>query len=103
LRAAGISATAVAKFSEGSPNIVEQILSGEVDLIVNTPRGRGPRADGYEIRTAAVRRNIPYVTTIAGVRAMAAGIESLSRGEQSVRPLQDYLDYRGRTQGEVVA
>ncbi|MGH2717038.1 MAG: carbamoyl-phosphate synthase large subunit, partial [Actinomycetota bacterium] len=103
LNAAGIQATAVRKFSEGSPNIVDQILSGEVDLVVNTPRGHGPRADGYEIRTAAVRKNIPYVTTIAGVRAMVAGIESLCRGEQSVRPLQDYLDYRGRTEGEGVA
>ncbi|HWD09600.1 MAG TPA: carbamoyl-phosphate synthase large subunit [Actinomycetota bacterium] len=96
LNEAGIPATPVGKFSEGSPNIVEQIMRGEVDLVVNTPRGRGPRADGYEIRTAAVRKNIPYVTTIAGIRAMVAGIESLRRGEQSVRPLQDYLDYRGR-------
>jgi carbamoyl-phosphate synthase large subunit len=95
LRAAGIPAQPVGRFSEGSPNVVERILAGEVDLIVNTPRGRGPRADGYEIRTAAVRRNIPYVTTIAGVRAMVAGIEALRRGELKVRPLQDYLDYRG--------
>jgi carbamoyl-phosphate synthase large subunit len=91
LAEAGIPARAVGKFSEGSPNVVEQILAGDVDLIVNTPRGRGPRADGYEIRAAAVRRNIPYVTTIAGVRAMVAGIEALRRGGLTVRPLQDYL------------
>ena len=96
LRAAGIRTREVRKFSEGPPHIVEQILAGKVDLIVNTPRGRGPRADGYEIRTAAVRGNIPYVTTIAGVRAMVSGIESMRRGELMVRPLQEYLDYGQR-------
>ena len=91
LAAAGIPVRTVAKYSEGSPNVVEQILSGDVDLVVNTPRGRGPRADGYEIRAAAVRRNIPYVTTMQGVRATVAGIEALRRGGMTVRSLQEYL------------
>jgi carbamoyl-phosphate synthase large subunit len=91
LRAAGIPVRAVAKFSEGSPNVVEEILAGGIDLVVNTPHGRGPRSDGYEIRTAAVRRNIPYVTTLQGVRATVSGMEALRRGGMGVRSLQEYL------------
>ena len=91
LAAAGVPVRTVAKYSEGSPNVVDQILAGDVDLVVNTPRGRGPRADGYEIRAAAVRRNIPYVTTMQGVRATVAGIEALRRGGMTVRSLQEYL------------
>ncbi len=88
---AGITVRRVAKHSEGSPNIVEAILAGEVDLVINTPVGHGPRADGYEIRRAAVRRGVPYVTTMAGARATVQGIEALRRGEMDVRSLQEYL------------
>ena len=91
LAAAGVPARPVRKFSEGPPHIVEQILAGDIDLIINTPRGRGPRTDGYEIRTAAVRRNIPYVTTISGAKAVVAGIVALRGGGIGVRPVQDYL------------
>jgi carbamoyl-phosphate synthase large subunit len=94
LSRAGIMVRQVAKHSEGSPNIVEAILDGEVDLVINTPLGHGPRADGYEIRRAAVRRNIPYVTTMAGVRATVQGIEALRRGGIGVRSLQEYLAAR---------
>src|SRR2546429_7453395 len=95
LAAAGVPVRTVAKYSEGSPNVVDRILSGGVDLVVNTPRGRGPRADGYEIRAAAVRRNIPYVTTMEAVRATVAGIEALRRGAMTVRSLQEDLAQTG--------
>ena len=91
LQAAGIPVRVVGKHSEGGPSIVEEILDGRVDLVVNTPRGRGPRADGYDIRSAAVARNIPYVTTMEGVGATVAGIEALRRGGMAVRSLQEYL------------
>ncbi|MGH2769364.1 MAG: carbamoyl-phosphate synthase large subunit, partial [Actinomycetota bacterium] len=90
----GIAVRPVAKHSEGSPNIVEAILAREVDLVINTPVGHGPRADGYEIRRAAVRRDIPYVTTLAGVRATVQGIEALRRAGMEVRSLQEYLATR---------
>jgi carbamoyl-phosphate synthase large subunit len=65
-----------------------------VDLIVNTPFGSpgqsGPRLDGYEIRTAAVRRGIPCVTTAAGLAAAVHGIEAIIRGEVGVRSLQEH-------------
>jgi carbamoyl-phosphate synthase large subunit len=89
LRRNGIPCTVVRKHSEGPGNIVDLINAGEVDMIINTPYGNpGPRVDGYEIRTAAVARNIPCVTTVQGAAAAVQGIEALIRGELTVRPLQ---------------
>ena len=99
LRRNGVRATIVRKHSDGAgpdgePDIVAQILDGQVDLIVNTPFGSpgqsGPRLDGYEIRTAAVRRGIPCVTTIQGLAAAVQGIEAITRGEVGVRSLQEH-------------
>ncbi|MDQ1716021.1 MAG: carbamoyl-phosphate synthase large subunit, partial [Frankiaceae bacterium] len=75
----------------GEPTIVERIINGEVDLIVNTPASQsGPRVDGYEIRTAAVNRRVPCVTTVQGLAAAVQGIEALVRGDMGVRSLQSY-------------
>jgi carbamoyl-phosphate synthase large subunit len=99
LRRNGVRATIVRKHGDGpgpdgEPTIVERILAGEVDLIVNTPFGSpgqsGPRLDGYEIRTAAVRRGVPCVTTIAGLAAAVQGIEAINSGEVGVRSLQEH-------------
>ena len=97
LRRNGVRAKIVRKHSDGpgadgEPTVVTRILEGEVDLIVNTPFGSpgqaGPRLDGYEIRTAAVRRGVVCVTTVAGLSAAVQGIESTIRGEVGVRSLQ---------------
>jgi carbamoyl-phosphate synthase large subunit len=71
----------VAKMGEAvGVDAVDLISSGKCDLVVNTPRGRGPRADGMHIRRAALRHNVPCVTTVAAGLAAAAGIaETLSR------------------------
>jgi carbamoyl-phosphate synthase large subunit len=99
LRRNGVHAKIVRKHSEGpgpggEPTIVQCILDGEVDLIVNTPFGSpgqsGPRLDGYDIRTAAVLRGIPCITTVAGLAAAAAGIQSIVRGDVGVRSLQEH-------------
>jgi carbamoyl-phosphate synthase large subunit len=99
LRRNGVRATIVRKHSDGTgpdgePTIVERILSGQVDLIVNTPYGgpgtSGARRDGYEIRTAAVRRGIPCVTTVQGLAAAVQGIEAIIRDEVGVRSLQEH-------------
>jgi carbamoyl-phosphate synthase large subunit len=87
----GIPCTVVRKHFETSPerNIVDVILAGEVEMVINTPYGNsGPRVDGYEIRTAAVAKDIPCVTTIQGAAAAVQGIEALIRGDMHVRPLQ---------------
>jgi carbamoyl-phosphate synthase large subunit len=91
LRRNGVPATVVGKFSEGGRSCVDLIHAGEVDLVINTPFGTsGARLDGYEIRTAAVDKGVPCITTIQGAAAAVQGIESLIRGDVGVRPLQDY-------------
>jgi carbamoyl-phosphate synthase large subunit len=96
LRRNGVQAQIVGKFSDGPGNVVEEILAGGVDLVLNTPWGSagnsGPRVDGYEIRTAAVAAGIPCLTTIQAVAAAVQGIEELVRGEVGVRSLQDLHD-----------
>ncbi|WP_028849256.1 carbamoyl-phosphate synthase large subunit [Thermocrispum municipale] len=94
LRRNGVPCTVVRKHYEstddGEPNIVEMILDGRVDMVINTPYGNsGPRIDGYEIRTAAVSRDIPCVTTIQGLSAAVHGIEAAIRGDIGVRSLQE--------------
>ncbi|TWP50827.1 carbamoyl-phosphate synthase large subunit [Lentzea tibetensis] len=89
LRRNGVPCTVVRKHFEGEKNVVDMILGGEVDMIFNTPYGNsGPRIDGYEIRTAAVAKDIPCVTTIQGAAAAVHGIEALIRGDIGVQPLQ---------------
>ncbi|MFM1967044.1 MAG: hypothetical protein RL134_2769, partial [Actinomycetota bacterium] len=85
----------------GEPTTVDAIMAGDVDLIINTPFGVGPRLDGYEIRTAAVLKGIPCITTIQGLAATVLGIESLlpaGDGERAigVRSLQEYAEDLGR-------
>ncbi|KGM09229.1 carbamoyl-phosphate synthase large subunit, partial [Cellulomonas carbonis] len=103
LRRNGIASTVVRKNSEGrgpagEPTVVDLIEAGEVDMVVNTPSGQGAKADGYEIRTAAVTVDKPIVTTVQQLAAAVQGIESLLAGPFSVRSLQDHvLELRDRT------
>jgi carbamoyl-phosphate synthase large subunit len=95
LRRNGVRATVVRKQSEGigprgEPTVVASINAGEVDLIVNTPFGTGSRVDGYEIRSAAVARGLPCITTVQGLWAAVQGIEALRKGPLGVRSLQEY-------------
>jgi carbamoyl-phosphate synthase large subunit len=92
----GIPATMVRKNSEGpglfgERTAVDLITTGSVDLVINTPVGRGTRQDGWLIRTAAVQRSIPCITTTAGFSAAVAGIAALQKGEFGVRSLQEWL------------
>jgi carbamoyl-phosphate synthase large subunit len=89
LRRAGIPVEAVAKVSEApegaKDNVAEMIRAGRVDLVINTPFGRGPRTDGYHIRTAAAAAGVPCLTTMPGAFAAVRGIEALLAG--ATRPL----------------
>jgi len=69
---------------------VELLESGEVHLVVNTPRGRGPRADGAHIRRTATIRGIPCLTTVAAAMAAAAGLAETATRAPHVSPLQTY-------------
>jgi carbamoyl-phosphate synthase large subunit len=69
--------------------VVERIEAGEVDLVINTPTGSGARADGYEIRRAAVGRGIPCITTMSGASAAQRAIRAGRAGTDSVISLQE--------------
>jgi carbamoyl-phosphate synthase large subunit len=92
LTAAGIEvATVVAKLGDvEGHDAVELLSSGQVDLVVNSPRGRGPRADGRHIRVAAASHEVPLLTTGAAALAAARGMADWARHELRVRTLQEY-------------
>ena len=77
---------------DGEKTTVQLIRDGDIDLVINTPYSTGgsARLDGYEIRTAAVRANIPCITTVQGLGAAVQGIEALTAGDIGVRSLQDW-------------
>ncbi len=88
----------------GTVDAVELVAGGEVHLVVNTPRGRGPRADGAHIRRAASAHRVPIVTTVAAARAAAAGIADWARHGLTVRSLQEHhADARAAAVGAVAA
>ena len=92
----GVATVVVRKNSQGTgpmgeKTIVEMLNSGDIDLVINTPVGRGTRADGWAIRTAAVQRSIPIITTTAGFSAAVEGIKALQAGDLGVSPIQEWL------------
>jgi len=98
LAAHDVASTVVRKNSEPGTGLsaVDIINTGQVNLVINTPLGRGTRHDGWLIRTASVQRGIPIITTIAGFKAAVAGISDLSDREPSVRSLQKWQKLVGR-------
>ncbi|HEX6954374.1 MAG TPA: carbamoyl-phosphate synthase large subunit [Agromyces sp.] len=97
LRRNGIGSGTVLKFSEkhdeSAPSVVELIHRGEIDVVVNTPSGRSARADGYEIRAAAVAADLPLFTTIAELSAAVASLDAVKGGFE-VTSLQEYASRR---------
>ncbi len=81
IAAMGVPVTRINKLGEGSPHVVDLIRERRCDLVINTPTGSGARADGYAIRTAAVRHGIPCVTTMTGATAAVRAIAALKQGE----------------------
>ncbi len=75
----GVPVTRINKIGEGSPHVVDLIRKKQCDLVINTPTGSGARADGYEIRSAAVRQGIPCITTMTGATAAARAIAAGQR------------------------
>jgi len=90
LQAAGIPVTEVLKVHEGRPNIVDSLVNGEVQIVVNSPFGQETRSDGYHIRTAAVQHGVPNITTIAAANAVVHAIEAVKNGRLTVIALQDF-------------
>ena len=90
LRARGIPAEQVAKVHEGRPNAIDLIVSGEVQLLINTPLGKFTQADDYAIRRAALMHRVPYTTTMSAASAACDAIIALRSRTGSVRSLQEW-------------
>jgi len=92
----GVKSELVRKHSQGRGpagefTAVDLITEGVVGLVINTPLGRGTRLDGWMIRTAAIQRGVPCITTIAGFKAAVAGISELQGKSFSIKSIQDWL------------
>ncbi len=107
LRRNGVPATVLRKHfeaegAESEPDTIARILDGTIDIIINTPYGVGARLDGYEIRSAAVTKGVPCITTVQGLGAAVQGIEALIRGEVGVRSLQEHAADLEKARGSAV-
>jgi carbamoyl-phosphate synthase large subunit len=92
LAAQGLQVTPVLKVHEARPHVVDQMINGEIDLVVNTPLGRESFEDDSAIRRAALKYDIPCITTLSGAAAAAEGIAAIADAERdglAVRSLQE--------------
>ena len=90
LRENGIEAEMSNKLQEGRPNMLDLITNGKIDLIVNTPIGKDRIWDDSYLRKAAIKKKVPYMTTIAAAKATVSGIKSMKKqGCGEVRSLQE--------------
>jgi carbamoyl-phosphate synthase large subunit len=90
LTSKGVENRMVNKVSLGRPHVVDAVKNGEIQLVINTGTGNDARRDGYQIRRAALKFQVPYTTTIAGALAICRGITALKEKELSVKTLQEY-------------
>ena len=86
----GVETEFIRKLHEGRPNIADAIKNKEIQLVINTPRGRLSQYDDSYIRKTAIKYKVPYITTIAAALAAAKGIEAYRQGTSQVKPLQTY-------------
>ena len=89
-RAGGVENRLINKVSAGRPHVVDAIMNREIQFVINTGTGDKIRRDGYLIRRAALKFNIPYATTIAGASAMCRGISAIKEKALTVAPIQAY-------------
>ena len=87
----GIPAVRVFKVGEGRPHIVDQIVSGEVAMLINTPMGKKSQYDDYAMRRAAITHNIPYFTTMSATSAACDALIALRSRTYQVRTLQERI------------
>ncbi len=91
LKEAGLRVDRTKKVLEGRPHIVDNMLSGHVDLVINTTEGAQAIADSFSLRRTALTHNIPYYTTVEGAKAAVKAINAIRKGHLEVTPLQTYL------------
>ena len=97
LLAEGLPVEIILKIHEGRPNVLDAMKNGEIQIVVNTPLGKGPRADDYAIRREALMQKILCVTTLPGAQALANALFEMKRGKTTVHALQDYFPRFSRT------
>ena len=103
IRKMGIPVEPVNKIGEGSPHVADRIRGGDVDLVINTPVGRGARTDGWEIRRAAIETGIPCITTMTGASAAARAIGAARETGLTVTSLQELHGTGQATEAEPAA
>ncbi len=91
LRRNGVACRDAFKVREGRPNAVDMIENGEIQLVINTPSGRGAEFDERAIRERAVALGVPVITTVAGALAAVSGMEAQARGPLDVLSLQEIV------------
>ncbi|CCG09794.1 carbamoyl-phosphate synthase large subunit [Pararhodospirillum photometricum] len=91
LHAAGLEVRVVNKVLEGRPHCVDAMLSGDIQLVVNTTEGVQSQKDSFDIRHTALMRNIPHYTTLAGADAAVKAMAAIRQGQLEVAPLQEYF------------
>ncbi len=90
LRARGIPTERVLKVHEARPNAIDLLVSGQIQLLINTPLGKLSQQDDYAIRRAALQHRVPYTTTLSGASAACDAIIALKSRAGEVRPLQEW-------------
>ncbi len=90
LKSKGIETERILKMREGRPNIIDAIKNNQIQLIINTPRGKLSKADDSYIRTAAIKYRIPYITTTSAAAAAVKGIGASRTDKSGVKSLQEY-------------
>ncbi len=88
LEAAGLPVERVKKLAEGHPNLIDHLMNKTVDMICNTPKGKGARTDEGQIRAAAVQHGVPCITTVEGAETVVMAIKALRSQEMQVESLQ---------------
>jgi carbamoyl-phosphate synthase large subunit len=89
---ADVECEPVHKVQAGRPNVLDLLTDKKIDLIINTPSGRGPRTDEGRIRAAAVQHGVPSITTLSGAAAALHAIEQIRARGYGVRALQEYFE-----------
>ena len=92
LRRGGAEVKTVKKLREGRPNVLDLIKNGEVDLIVNTPRGKGPRSDGFYIRSASARYAVPCITNMHAATLLVEALTARREGRLAFTDVGSYRD-----------
>ena len=86
----GVIVKLIKKVQEGSPNCVEAIESGNIDLVINTTFGDKAIEDSFSLRRSSLNKNLPYCTTIAGASALLGGLKAIKNQDLRVTTIQEY-------------